>query len=132
VFTARAGPTATVSATLKGFETMTATKDTTERDAKKRTSNGLGRIRLDDNSLNFAGHSKGDVLLVKLHATPKDGQLCAAFLPTGHLRIRRYYREPDGNIMLTRFQGDNLIQVFAPQALIVFGPVVGVEKGGAS
>jgi SOS-response transcriptional repressor LexA len=88
-----------------------------------------GRIRIDDDSLNFAGINRGDVTLVKLGARPKDGQLCAAFLPTGHLRIRCYGEDLDGNIILDKGPDSKLIQVFAPGALVVFGPVVGVERG---
>lgn len=57
---------------------------------------GLGRIRIDDESMMFAGINKGDVALVKLGAKPVEGDLCAAFLPTGDLRIRYFYREVNG------------------------------------
>ena len=88
----------------------------------------LGRIRVDDDSLKFAGINKGDVALIKLRAKPKNGDLCAAFLPTGHLRIRHYHREENGDIRLTKGPDSKLIRVFAPRAVMVFGPVVSVER----
>lgn len=94
---------------------------------------GLGRIRLCDDSLKRAGLKKGTVVLIKLGAEPKDGDLCAAFLPVGGLRVRRYDgKDLDGNITLDKGEGSKVIQVFAPGALFTFGPVVGVGKGGAS
>lgn len=110
---------------------MTGTKNTAKQDTKKRTSVGLGRIRIDDDSLDRTGHHKGDVLLIKLHAKPKNGDLCAAFTAYGKLVIRYFHREENGDIRLTRSPDFEIIEVFAPRAVIIFGPVVGVEKGGA-
>lgn len=108
---------------------MTGTKNTAKQNTKKRNPDGLGRIRLDDNSLDHTGHSKGDVLLVKLHAKPKNGDLCAAFTAYGELVIRYYHREENGDIRLTRSPDFEVIEVFAARAVIIFGPIVGVEKG---
>jgi SOS-response transcriptional repressor LexA len=98
------------------------------REAVKR---GLGRIRIDDNSLHFAGLNKGDVTLVKLGAQPKQNELCAAFTPWGELVVRRYYRKENGDVRLSTGQKGEVFQVFAPGAVVIFGPVVGIEKGGA-
>jgi SOS-response transcriptional repressor LexA len=97
---------------------------------KEAVKRGFGRIRLDDNSLDHTGHSKGDVLLIKLHAKPKDGDLCAAFTPWGQLVVRYYYRKENRDIRLSTGKEGEVFQVFAPRAVVIFGPVVGVERGG--
>jgi SOS-response transcriptional repressor LexA len=96
-----------------------------KRDAVK---NGLGRIRITDDSLTQLGLNKGDVTLIKLHATPKDGDLCAAFTAWGELMVRQFHRRKNGDVRLSVGIQGEVPQVFAPQALMIFGPVVSVEQ----
>jgi SOS-response transcriptional repressor LexA len=98
---------------------------------KEAVKRGLGRVRLTDDSMRRARVRKGDVVLVKLDAKPKQNKLCVAFTSWGELVVRRYYRKENGDVRLSTGQKGELFQVFAPGALIVLGPVVGVEKGGA-
>lgn len=99
---------------------------------KERKSCGkLGRLRVDDDSLTELGINKGEVAIVELGKDPADGELCAAFTAYGKLVIRNYHREENGDIRLDKGADSKLIQVFAPKAVMIFGPVVGVEKGGA-
>lgn len=95
-----------------------------------RKPDGFGRIRICDDSLTHAGINKGDVTLIKLGGRPVADKLCAAFTPWGDLVIRYYYKRPNGDIILIRGEQDEVLQVFAPGAVMVFGPVVGVERGG--
>ena len=67
---------------------------------------------------------------VKLHAEPKDGDLCAAFTAWGELVIRRFHPRENGDVRLSTGIEGEVFQVFAPQALMVFGPVIDVERGG--
>ena len=87
-----------------------------------------GRIRINDDSLKHAGINKGDVCVIRLDRLPKQDELCAAFTAERKLVICHLRREPNGDIRLSA--GTKLIQVFAPDAVITFGPVVRVEKGG--
>ena len=109
---------------------MTDTKNTAKQDTKKRTSAGLGRIRIDDNSLTELGINKGEVAIVELGKDPANGELCAAFTAEGKLVIRHFHREENGDIRLTKGPDAKLIQVFAPGAVVIFGRVARVEKGG--
>jgi SOS-response transcriptional repressor LexA len=104
---------------------MTTKKNTTTK------RSGLGRVRVCDDSMKGAGLVRGDVAIVALGKRPKDGGLCVAFTATGHLVARRYRRLPNKWIELRREPQRGKIQVFAPRAVYIFGPVVGVEKGGA-
>jgi SOS-response transcriptional repressor LexA len=88
------------------------------------------RVRMSDDSMKGAGLARGDVALVALGKRPKDGELCVAFTATGHLVVRRFRRLPNKWIELTREPRRGKVQVFAPRAVFIFGPVVGVEKGG--
>jgi SOS-response transcriptional repressor LexA len=88
------------------------------------------RVRLSDDSMKGAGLDRGDVALVGLGKRPKDGGLCVAFTATGHLVVRRFRRLPNKWIELTREPRRGKVQVFAPRAVFIFGPVIGVEKGG--
>jgi hypothetical protein len=46
--------------------------------------------------------------------------------------VRRYRREQNGDIRLTSDpESAAVVQVFAPRAVVIFGRVAGVEKGGA-
>lgn len=94
-------------------------------------SRGLGRIRITNDSLTQLGLNKGDRALIKLHAEPKDGDLCAAFTAWGELVIRQFHPKENGDVLLSTGIEGEVFQVFAPQALIVLGPVVDVERGGA-
>jgi SOS-response transcriptional repressor LexA len=85
---------------------------------------------MSDDSMKDAGLDRGDVALVGLGKRPKDGDLCVAFTATGRLVVRRYRRLPNRRIELTREPQRGKIQVFAPRAVFIFGPVVGIEKGG--
>jgi SOS-response transcriptional repressor LexA len=104
---------------------MTTRKNT----ATKRSR--LGRVLICDDSMKGAGVKRGDVVKVRLGARPAQGSLCLAFTATGHLVVRRFRRLPNKWIELTREPRRGKIQVFAPRAVFVFGPVVGVEKEGA-
>lgn len=88
-----------------------------------------GRIRIADNSLRHIGLNKGDLCVLDLGREARQDKLCAAFTADSELVIRRYHREPNGDIRLTA--GTKLIQVFKPGAVMIFGPVVRVLKGSA-
>lgn len=92
----------------------------------------LGRIRIDDHSLTFAGINKGDVALVELGSEPKDGDLCAAFTAYGALRIRRYQKRRNGDVCLYTGKEGEVKQVFAPGAVVIFGKIVRIERGGTA
>jgi phage repressor protein C with HTH and peptisase S24 domain len=91
----------------------------------------LGRVRMSDDSMKGAGIRKGDLALIDLGAKPVDGQPCAAFTPLGKLVVRRFGKLPKGEVLLTRDPVGDVMQQFARGAVIIFGPVVRVEKGGA-
>jgi SOS-response transcriptional repressor LexA len=97
-----------------------------KREAVRR---GLGRIRVDDDSLRKLGIDKGDLVLVNLGRRPTNGDLCAAFTAEGKLVVRAYYRESNGDIRLTKGRDGKLIQVFAPGAVVIFGRVARIVPG---
>lgn len=98
---------------------------------KLRREKRLGRIRICDNSLKEAGINKGDVCLIKLGEGVPKGWLCAAFTANSELVIRRFNQEPNGDIRLDTGRKRDVIEVFAPGAVMIFGPVVRVLEGGA-
>jgi SOS-response transcriptional repressor LexA len=97
--------------------------------AKKKVA--PGRIRLSDDSLSHAGINKGDWCSIKLGEGVDEGKLCAAFTANSELVIRYFHLEPNGDVRLDTGPDAKVIEVFAPDAVMIFGPVVGVEKGGA-
>jgi hypothetical protein len=68
-------------------------------------------------------------VLVKLKRRPTNGDLCAAFTAEGELVIRVYYREANGDIRLTKGPDANVIQVFAPKAVVILGRVARIVPG---
>jgi SOS-response transcriptional repressor LexA len=90
------------------------------------------RVRQSDDSMRRAGIQRGDVVHAAPGSMPKQRGLCVAFTAIGHLVVRRYYREPNGYIRLTRSDGrrPRRIKVYAPGAVYIFGAVSRVEKGG--
>jgi len=90
----------------------------------------LGRIRVCDDSMKGAGINKGDICIVALGKRPVQGKPCAAFTPTCKLLVRTYFKEPTGHIQLRREPAGKKLLVSAPGAVMIFGPVVTVEKGG--
>jgi phage repressor protein C with HTH and peptisase S24 domain len=104
---------------------MTTKKNTATTGAR------LGRVRMSDDSMKGSGIRKGDLALVKLGARPRQDKPVAAFTATGELVVRNYHRERNGDIRLTRDPLGKVIQVFKPRAVVLFGPVVRVEKGDA-
>jgi SOS-response transcriptional repressor LexA len=95
---------------------------------KEKTSGKLGRFRLTDDSMQPAGVNKGDVVHVKLGASPKQGQMCAAFTGWGEVMVRTYHRKPNGDVRLSTGAKDGVSNIFAPDAVHIFGPVVKVER----
>jgi SOS-response transcriptional repressor LexA len=88
---------------------------------------GLGKIRICDGSLKGLGINRGDLVLVQLGSEPDaDGDLCAAFIPTGRLVIRRYHKEQDGHVRLDKGPDAKVIQLFAPDAVMIIGSVARV------
>jgi SOS-response transcriptional repressor LexA len=91
----------------------------------------FGRVRLSDDSMTGAGMNPGDIAVIELHATPAEGESCAAFMSWGELVVRRYRRTRAGDIRLTRDPlGDYAPEYFAPGAVVILGRVVRIEKGG--
>lgn len=101
------------------------------RQLKSRLGIGIGRVRLSDDSMKAARVRKGDVVQVELGTEPRQRRLCAAFTPWGELVVRRYHRKENGDVRLYTGAKGEVYQVFAPGALMVFGAVVGIERGGA-
>src|SRR3954471_7636150 len=98
---------------------MTTKKNTATTGAR------LGRVRMSDDSMKGAGIRKGDLALIDLGAKPIDGQPCAAFTPSGELVLRRYYRLPKGEALLTSKESRRpvkTVQRFAHGAVVIFGP----------
>ncbi|MFL6283555.1 MAG: S24 family peptidase [Pyrinomonadaceae bacterium] len=104
---------------------MTTKKDTAT------TRTGLGKIRICDDSMKGSGIARGDLALVKLGARPAQDKPVAAFTATSELVIRNYHKEKNGDIRLTRGPRCKVIKLYHPSALVIFGPVVSVEKDGA-
>jgi hypothetical protein len=77
-----------------------------------------------------AGFHKGDLAQVQLGKMPKQGYLCAAFTSWGELVIRYYHRKKNGDIRLSTGAAGEVFQVFAPDAVMIFGRVARDEKGG--
>jgi SOS-response transcriptional repressor LexA len=93
----------------------------------------IGRIRQSDDTMTGAGISRGDLALVDLDAKPIEGQPCAAFTAYGELMLRRYHKLPKGEVLLTSQESRRRVKTterFARGAVVIFGPVVRVEKGG--
>jgi SOS-response transcriptional repressor LexA len=91
---------------------------------------GVGRVRLSDDSMKAARVRKGDIVRVQLDAPPKQRRLCVAFTSWGELVVRRFYRKANGDIRLSTGAKGETFQVFHHDAVMIFGPVVGVEKRG--
>lgn len=92
----------------------------------------VGRIRIAHEEKG-ATLRKGDLALVDLtrrDGGPKDGQLVAAFTAGGQLVVRFYTAGDDGAVVLRRGPQSKRLQVFEPDAVMVFGPVFCVERGG--
>jgi SOS-response transcriptional repressor LexA len=100
-----------------------------KQEIKKLT--GLGRVRMSDDSMKGAGLRRGDVAHVDLGSTPKQGELCLAFTATGKLVVRRYRTLPNRYIVLTREPAVGKVKVYHPRAVVIFGRVSRIEKGGA-
>lgn len=98
---------------------------------KKARGDGFGRIRISDNSLKHMGLGKGDLCLVKLGEGVDEGKLCAAFTAYGELVIRYFHQKSNGDIRLTTGIKGEIPEVFAPKAVMIFGPVVRVLEGVA-
>jgi SOS-response transcriptional repressor LexA len=90
----------------------------------------LGKVRIGDHSLKHAGINKGDLVLIDLGKRPKQGHLCAAFTAYGELVVRYYHRRKNRDIMLSTGRAGEVLQVFAPRAVMIFGRVAKIEKGG--
>jgi SOS-response transcriptional repressor LexA len=88
-----------------------------------------GRIRISNHSLKHAGINKGDLVVIDLGKMPKQGCLCAAFTAWGALVVKYFHRTEDGNIRLSTGVTGEVIQIFAPRAVMIFGRVVRIEKG---
>lgn len=92
----------------------------------------VGRIRIAHEEKG-ATLRKGDLALVDLtrrDGGPKDGQLVAAFTAEGKLVVRFYTAGDDGTVVLRRGPQSKRLQVFEPDAVMIFGPVFCVERGG--
>src|ERR1044072_9067805 len=91
-----------------------------------------GKIRLCDDSMQAAGLRKGDVCIVSLTEKPKRDKPGAAVTSEGKLLVRYYHRHRDGSIRLTRQARAKTGKVYGPDEVVVFGPIVRVEKGGGA
>lgn len=87
-----------------------------------------GHIRIGDHSLEHAGIHKGDLVVVDLTKPPKQNELCAAFTAWGELVVRYLYRKENGDIRLSTNSPDEVFQVFAPKALVIFGRVSDITR----
>jgi SOS-response transcriptional repressor LexA len=83
----------------------------------------FGFIQQCDDSLIAIGIHEGDLIVVDLKASPAQNELCAAFTACGELVIRFYHEEVNGDIKLTQTPNDSIVQVFAPNAVIIFGRI---------
>lgn len=90
-----------------------------------------GRVRMSDNSMKGAGLDIGDLALIDLGKMPTQNELCAAFTSWGELVIRRYVKRRGGDIHLAEVPQTNVPQIFAPDAVVIFGRVGGIEQRGA-
>jgi SOS-response transcriptional repressor LexA len=97
-------------------------------DIATRTPGREGRIRQSDDSLNAAGINAGDLVIIDLTKQPKEGELCAAFTPQSELVVRYFQKEKNGDIRLSQGSDEDVIQQFAPEAVIIFGRVRKIVK----
>lgn len=88
----------------------------------------VGRIRIDDHSLEHAGINKGDLVIVNLAEPPKQNKLCAAFTARGELVVRYFHKKENGDIRLSTNAPGEVYQAFAPAALIILGNVSDVIR----
>jgi phage repressor protein C with HTH and peptisase S24 domain len=99
---------------------------------KERRPGKDGRIRQADDSLNHVGIQAGDLIIVDLKTLPRQDELCAAFTSAGELFIRYFHRERGGRIRLTTHRGAKSVEVYAPDAVVIFGRVRDTVKTSAT
>lgn len=99
--------------------------------ADSRRPGRVGHIRQSDDSLIKAGIHSGDLVLIDLTKEPEQDELCAAFTASGELSVRYFHRERNGDIRLTRWQGEK-VKSFAPGAVIIFGCVQEIVKSAVT
>lgn len=109
---------------------MTRKKSTNKPPAKSTPK--IGRVRLSDDSMKGVGIRKGDVCHVGLNKRPVHGKPCVTFTAEGKLLVRIYLRRKGTSaIELARAPRGKVRKLYDPDAVIVFGPVVKVEKAEA-
>jgi hypothetical protein len=98
----------------------------------------IGKIRMSGDDLAAAGVLKGDLVLVDLFGEPVAGQLCAASIHEGNKLVVGFYHPQDdfedterGAVRLTRDAEGKTGRAYGFADVMIFGPVLRVEKGAA-